>query len=191
MRRTQLILVGLLAGLLYSCATFPTDYGKYKTFAYGGVLMDNKKISLLGMTIRPEEQIVGLPLKPKVIDKKYFYLTDWKPGRYYVETITFLGPWGALGSDKQLTYKLNKDQRLFFEVQENSITNMFSYHCEIVHEFLKPPMLKVISSDDPEIDKMILKALMEEAKDGVWYQHLNDYYDYKYNNGKDSRATSI
>jgi hypothetical protein len=113
----------IVGGLLYSCATFPTDYGNIKRSRTARPY-DNKKISLLGLTIRPEEQIDGLPLKPKVIERK-FLSTDWKPGRYNVETITFWAR-GSISSDKAIT-QINSigTNVFFFEVKKQYPQHVF------------------------------------------------------------------
>ncbi len=91
MKWTLLLLLGLLVA---SCASFPKNFGENKTFAYGGILFDNKDVDISAIGVRPVDQVIGFDSLIQTVGKNEFIMASWKPGKYYIDEIDFLVPNG-------------------------------------------------------------------------------------------------
>ncbi len=170
----------LLVGLLGSCATtFPMHFGQYKTLAYGGLLFDKKGYTVSSISVRPADQVIGFSTAFEMIGDNEFIAHGWKPGKYYIESITFGVPKGMFGMTQLEKIYFSGDARLFFDIKENSITNIVSYHCEIVSQFLMSDELNILGKG-PDVDKLLLTDLVKKSKGGQWEPILSDYLSKKY-----------
>jgi len=172
-----LLILGFLF-LIFSCASFPSKIGSFKSFAYGGMIFDDKRIDVTSITARSVDQKFGFASRLTIIGKNEYFAENWKPGQYYIETITFQVPHGILGLKKEEKMYVSLDSKLLFDVKENSITSIGSYHCEIIIKFGKADNFQVLDQSD-ETDKLILNDLIKLAESSEWHAALVQYSNNK------------
>ena len=187
---TRILMLMMIVSLVMSCASFPASFGNHKTFAYGGLLFDDKRIEVIGIDARPIDQVIGLPTRFRMIGNNEFILDSWKPGKYYIDTIFFNVPHGIFGIKQQENMHVALEDKLIFEIMENSITCIGSYHCEIISKFGSADQFHVISQG-PEVDKIVLKDIVAKAKGSVWLHPITDYYNQKYSQASPSSSSQI
>jgi hypothetical protein len=125
-----------------------------------------------------------------MIGNNEFVVDSWKPGQYYIDTITFLVPEGIFGMKQVEKLYVSHESKLIFELKANSISNIGSFHCEIKREFGKGSVFNVISRG-AEIDKIVLKDIIIKSKGSAWEKPLSDYNDQKYPNGASATSSGI
>jgi hypothetical protein len=185
MNRVGIFLIVLITACLSACASFPTQIGKNKSLAYGGLLFDNKKIEVTGIDARPIDQIIGIATPLKIVGKNEFIAESWKPGKYYIDVIHFNVPHGVFGIKQDEKMYVSRDSKLFFEIKENEINNIGSFHCEIVSKFGSADQFNVIEQGG-EIDRIVLNDIIKLAEKSEWHEKLLQYYNKKFNKSSEA-----
>ena len=184
MRRFLYTLVLALPLFILSCASFPTDFTDYQTLAYGGLLIDGDTYELKSISILTDDWKHEVYNSHIYIKDNEFVIHSIKPGKYLIDEIDIDGPAGF-----DVSLMLFGDKAIRFEVKENGVTNVFSSRCEVSNYFVTAKV--TITETGPDVDKVILKDLIEKAENSTLQKIFSDYYDAKYGKYKINPKTNI